>query len=127
MQAVQPAPSQPETLPPDGRRLVAERLAALAHPARIEIIQHLARRDACCNKDVVDRMALAQSTVSQHLKVLQRIDLLEATSQHTRMIYRLRQDRLRNFCRAFQQTLGTHDCENGTQSGGMDAAGMLMP
>ncbi|MDD4349483.1 MAG: metalloregulator ArsR/SmtB family transcription factor [Opitutales bacterium] len=107
---------------------LAEFAEGLGHPARISIVTELMKHpDGLCCGELVERMPLAQATVSQHLKVLQRIDLLEATSQHTRMIYRLRQDRLRNFCRAFQQTLGTHDCENGTQSGGMDAAGMLMP
>jgi DNA-binding transcriptional ArsR family regulator len=46
------------------------RLAALAHPARLAILRQLAASDACCVKDVVSRVGLAQSTVSQHLKVL---------------------------------------------------------
>lgn len=50
--------------------LTAARLAALAHPARLAILRHLAGRPACCCRDVVERMDLAQSTVSQHLKVL---------------------------------------------------------
>src|SRR5690606_2033616 len=100
MQAVQPAASQPENLPPDGRRLVAERLAALAHPARIEIIQHLARRDACCNKDVVDRMALAQSTVSQHLKVLVAAGLVRYTPERQRSIYSLDREALASLSQA---------------------------
>lgn len=50
--------------------LVASRLQALAHPARLAILRMLACRDACCCKDVVGVVGLAQSTVSQHLKVL---------------------------------------------------------
>ncbi|MGL4490479.1 MAG: ArsR/SmtB family transcription factor [Rhizobiaceae bacterium] len=49
---------------------LAAQLLALAHPVRLAIIRHLAASDACCNKDVVARVGLAQSTVSQHLKVL---------------------------------------------------------
>lgn len=52
------------------RQALAGQLAALGHPARIAIVQELAFRDACCCKDVVERLDLAQSTVSQHLRVL---------------------------------------------------------
>lgn len=45
-------------------------LNALSHPARIEILKHLSGYHACCCKDVVKHLHLAQSTVSQHLKVL---------------------------------------------------------
>ena len=49
---------------------LAEKLAALSHPTRIDILRQLAERPACCCGDVVKRLDLAQSTVSQHLKVL---------------------------------------------------------
>ena len=49
---------------------MAAKLAALSHPVRIEILRHLSARSACCCRDVVERIDLAQSTVSQHLKVL---------------------------------------------------------
>lgn len=49
---------------------MARRLAALANPARLRILRRLACADACCCKDVVETTGLAQSTVSQHLKVL---------------------------------------------------------
>ncbi len=50
--------------------ILARRLSALAHPARLSILRRLAWADACCCKDVVQTTGLAQSTVSQHLKVL---------------------------------------------------------
>lgn len=49
---------------------LARLLAALSHPARIDILRHLSGVETCCCKDVVCRLDLAQSTVSQHLKVL---------------------------------------------------------
>jgi ArsR family transcriptional regulator, arsenate/arsenite/antimonite-responsive transcriptional repressor len=49
---------------------LSRKLAALAHPARLEILRQLARDDGRCCKDVVSVLDLAQSTVSQHLKVL---------------------------------------------------------
>lgn len=55
-------------LPPAGD--IAGRLGALAHPARLEILRHLSAAGCCCCKDVVETLDLAQSTVSQHLKIL---------------------------------------------------------
>ena len=49
---------------------IAAKLAALSHPARLAILRHLSMHDCACCKDVVERIDLAQSTVSQHLKVL---------------------------------------------------------
>jgi ArsR family transcriptional regulator, arsenate/arsenite/antimonite-responsive transcriptional repressor len=51
-------------------RDVAIRLQALANPARIRILRLLSKRDACCCKDVVAEIGMAQSTTSQHLKQL---------------------------------------------------------
>lgn len=45
-------------------------LRALAHPARFRIVRLLAVRQACVCGDLVDELPLAQSTVSEHLKVL---------------------------------------------------------
>ena len=45
-------------------------MAALGHPARVTILRRLACCDECCCRDVVEHLNLAQSTVSQHLKVL---------------------------------------------------------
>jgi DNA-binding transcriptional ArsR family regulator len=76
------------------RAALAERLAALAHPARIEILQHLAGVDACCCKDVVDRFDLAQSTVSQHLKVLVDAGLVRLTPGRPRSRYEVDREAL---------------------------------
>ncbi len=94
MQAAQPAPNPSRDMTADDRKLVAERLAALAYPARIEILQHLAERDACCNKDVVSRMDLAQSTVSQHLKVLIGAGLVRYTPERQRSMYSIDREAL---------------------------------
>lgn len=49
---------------------LARELNALAHPARIQILRYLTQANGCCCKDVVGQFDLAQSTVSQHLKIL---------------------------------------------------------
>ena len=64
-------------------------LAALSHPARIRILQHLARRPSCCCREVVEEFELAQSTVSQHLKILVEAGLVKFTPDRQRSRYEL--------------------------------------
>jgi ArsR family transcriptional regulator len=54
----------------------AERLKALGHPVRLAIVRALAERRCCCCADVCNGLPLAQSTVSQHLKVLKEAGLI---------------------------------------------------
>ena len=63
--------------------------AALSHPARILILKHLARRPFCCCHEVVEEFELAQSTVSQHLKVLVEAGLVTFTPDRQRSRYEL--------------------------------------
>lgn len=69
----------------------AEELAgfarALAHPARVRIISLLLRRDSCVCGEIVDEIPLAQSTVSQHLKVLREAGLIEGEVDGPRVCY----------------------------------------
>ena len=64
----------------------AERLKALGHPVRIAIIRALAQRSCCC-ADVCSGLPLAQSTVSQHLKVLKEADLITFRRDGVRSSY----------------------------------------
>lgn len=74
---------------PAAAERLAVRLGALSHPARLEIVRHLADADCCCCKDVVGRMDLAQSTVSQHLKVLVEAGLVRVRQERQRSIYEI--------------------------------------
>jgi len=58
---------------------VAALAKALGHPARVVIVRLLARREACVCGDIVAEVGLAQSTVSQHLKVLHQAGLIRGT------------------------------------------------
>lgn len=60
---------------------------AIAHPARIAIIEYLLRVDACICNDIVDRLPLAQPTVSQHLKELKRAGLIKGTIEGNAICY----------------------------------------
>lgn len=66
---------------------LAQMMKALAHPARIAIIQHLAKSQACICGDLVDELGLAQATISQHLKELKNIGLIQGTIEGTSVCY----------------------------------------
>lgn len=72
--------------PPESRA-VAARFAALSHPARIEILKHLSAGNSCCCREVVDHLDLAQSTVSQHLKILVEAGLVRFQPDRQRSRY----------------------------------------
>ena len=78
---------------------IAERLAALSHPARLAILEHLSRHEACGCGDVVEHLPLAQSTVSQHLKVLLEAGLVTHERNRPRSTYRLNREALRGVSR----------------------------
>jgi ArsR family transcriptional regulator, arsenate/arsenite/antimonite-responsive transcriptional repressor len=69
--------------------ILSARLAALSHPARLAILRHLAASDCSCCKDVVRSTDLAQSTVSQHLKILVEAGLVRYQPDRQRSLYRV--------------------------------------
>ncbi len=60
---------------------------AVGHPARVQILRLLVRREACICGDIVDELPLAQSTVSQHLKVLKDAGLIRGEIDGPRVCY----------------------------------------
>ncbi len=65
----------------------AEKLKALGHPVRLAIVRALAVRSCCCCADVCRQLPLAQSTVSQHLKVLTEAGLVSFRRDGVRSSY----------------------------------------
>ena len=86
---------------------VAAQLAALGHPTRIQIVRHLGSASSCCCRDVVDRFDLAQSTVSQHLKVLVDAGLVRFAPDRQRSRYELDRAALARLSASFETLLGT--------------------
>ena len=66
---------------------VAAYAKALAHPARVAIIQYLVQRQTCICSNLVDELPLAQATVSQHLKELKAVGLIQGTVEGTSVCY----------------------------------------
>jgi DNA-binding transcriptional ArsR family regulator len=71
-------------------------MRALGHPVRLSILRTLAekQKSRCCCMDVTASLPLAQSTVSQHIKVLLDAGLIERRAEGTRNCYSLCADRL---------------------------------
>lgn len=66
---------------------LADLAKAFAHPARVAILQLLAQKKACVCGDLVDELPLAQATVSQHLKELKRIGIIQGDINPPRVCY----------------------------------------
>ncbi len=85
------APREAPDLRPVEGAAADEELATLAralgHPARVQIMRLLVRREACVCGAIVDELPLAQSTVSQHLKVLREAGLVVGEVDGPRVCY----------------------------------------
>ena len=73
---------------------------ALGHPARIRIVEHLNTIDHCICGEIVQILSLAQSTVSQHLKVLKAAGLIKGQVDGPCTCYCLDREMLERFKRA---------------------------
>jgi predicted transcriptional regulator len=62
-------------------------LKALAHPARIAILQYIIKQNACICNDLVNELGLAQATISQHLKELKNIGIIKGNIEGTSVCY----------------------------------------
>jgi ArsR family transcriptional regulator len=96
-------PDDPECCPPDLPETPArpsviadgpaadEELAAfakaIAHPVRVRILRMLARKEARMCSHIVDELPLAQSTVSEHLRILRGAGLVQANENGPRVSY----------------------------------------
>lgn len=66
---------------------LAVMLKALAHPARIAILQQIISAHACICGELVDKLGLAQATISQHLKELKNAGIIQGTIEGVSVCY----------------------------------------
>lgn len=59
----------------------------LGHPARIAILQYISTQNACICGDLVEELGLAQATISQHLKELKKVGLIQGTIEGKSVCY----------------------------------------
>lgn len=83
-----------DAVDPDGEALAA--LAkALGHPARIAILRMLHDKQSCIGCDIVDEIGLAQSTTSEHLRILKAAGIIAGEIERPRICYSLNPAALR--------------------------------
>ncbi|MEZ9563583.1 ArsR/SmtB family transcription factor [Vibrio artabrorum] len=98
-------------LPPSNAEAEKEMAAlakALAHPARIRILSILSaleKSGGCLNSDLVSELGLAQSTVSEHLRILKTSGFITAESIPPKMCYRIDRDNIQRFESVFNSIL----------------------
>ncbi len=69
------------------QNIIANLAKAIGHPARVAIIQHLIKANACINGDFVQELGLAQATVSQHLRELKDLGIIQGSIEGSRVSY----------------------------------------
>ena len=93
MQGCDPRPTE---LPADESAEDLARLAwAVAHPTRVRILRMLISRKSCVCGEIVDQLPLAQSTVSQHLKILKETGLVQGEVDGPKVCYCIDVDTLK--------------------------------
>jgi len=83
------------------QKRTAELMKALAHPARIAIVELLAERANCICGDITEELPLAQSTVSQHLKALKEAGIIKGEIDGVRTCYCLDEEGVRELGELF--------------------------
>jgi DNA-binding transcriptional ArsR family regulator len=97
----------------DKQNRLAQMMKALGHPARIAIIQHLIRSQACICGDLVGELGLAQATISQHLKELKTAGLIKGTVEGTSICYCIDGKVWNQYRSAFDSFFVTYTDKNG--------------
>ncbi|MGF1740496.1 winged helix-turn-helix domain-containing protein [Vibrio profundum] len=83
---------------------LAAQAKALAHPARIRVLKILVNLDntgGCLNSDLVSDLGLAQSTVSEHLRILKAAEFITAEPNPPKVCYRVNRAKLNQFSALF--------------------------
>ena len=82
-----------------------EMCKALGHPIRFAIIEFLMSHPSCITGDIVDVLPVAQSTTSQHLKILKAAGWIQGTIEGTASCYCLNREHVQWFKEAVKDLL----------------------
>ncbi|CAE6943217.1 helix-turn-helix transcriptional regulator [Vibrio sp. B1FLJ16] len=88
----------------ENEKRLAAQAKALSHPARLRILHILHTLDTmggCLNSDLVSELGLAQSTVSEHLRILKQAGFITAEPNPPKVCYRIQRETLGNFNKEF--------------------------
>ena len=71
----------------DKQNRLASLFKVLGHPARVAILQYIIDQKTCICNDLVDELGLAQATISQHLKELKSVGIIQGTIEGKSVCY----------------------------------------
>ncbi|WP_341226944.1 metalloregulator ArsR/SmtB family transcription factor [uncultured Arcticibacterium sp.] len=81
---------------------------AFSHPARVAILEYLLAANACINGDLVQELGLAQATISQHLRELKDIGIIQGTIEGVSMSYCIHPERWEAINQLFSNMFGKY-------------------
>lgn len=84
---------------------IAAMAKALGHPARIAIVEHLIKVNACICGDIVNELPLAQPTVSQHLKELKNVGIIKGNIEGNAICYCIDEKAIEKIKKYFESML----------------------
>lgn len=76
---------------------LAEIASALSHPVRIAILHYVNSNKKLCNKDLVENFTYSQPSISQHIKKLKDVGLLNVTYSNRFSIYKINKELLKQY------------------------------
>lgn len=97
----------------DKQNEMAVLIKALGHPARIAILEYLIKTNSCICGDIANEVPLAQPTISQHLKELKNVGLIQGTVEGTAICYCVNQkaiERIQKYFNSIAQKLNNKNC-----------------
>ena len=97
----------------DEQNAFAQMGKIFAHPARVAILQYLVNANACINSDLVQELGLAQATISQHLRELKTIGIIQGTVEGASMSYCINPSKWKEMKTQFDQFFDQHPCCGG--------------
>ncbi len=94
----------PASLNDEEEEKLAAQAKALAHPARVRLLKVMAAQPGCVGGDLVNSIGLAQSTVSEHLRILKDAGFILAEAQRPRICYSVNRAELKSFNFLFEKS-----------------------
>ena len=91
---------------------IARFAKALGHPARIAIMQFLAKQDTCFFGDIHEELPIAKATVSQHLKELKNAGLIQGEIETPKVRYCINKENWKIAQKLFNDFMGQCICKN---------------
>ncbi|MDB5200617.1 MAG: transcriptional regulator, ArsR family [Ferruginibacter sp.] len=93
----------------DKQNKMATMLKAVAHPARIAILEYLVSSQSCICGDLVEELGLAQATISQHLRELKNSGLIKGTVEGTSVCYCIDEKIWKQFKQQMEKFFGNYE------------------